>query len=504
LPAIADTKTEIFTIGLEASQIQEQDLLSFISETTGGDYFFATDATEIGDRVDEIWTNLLGLQVLFTQTASTDTLLDPETGLPLVAPGLRWQGAVDAGISEIFPGLRWQGSDLDLTLEDPDGFPITPADALVNPDIDFFSGPTFENYRVKNPKAGIWSLFVFGADLPADPEPFTVYILALTDVTMQVSFESDRFVAGESIVVEASLFRGGQPQSDAHLTGGEPITDATVEAEFTIPGSTTTETITLVHVGGGLYTASFNNTNTLGSYDFTVTGEKTGAGEFFRESEHSVFVSGSVNNLPPSVAIAEIKSTVLELPDSAFQGPANNRRKTFLKKLDVILKKIQQGKFQAAVDKLRDDILPKIDGFSGGDPSDDWIVEQTAQIDLFTQVNNLIDALEKLLSQGLPKQASPESTVPDKFELSQNYPNPFNPTTEIRYQLPVAREVSLRIYNVLGQLVKTLVDEPKLAGDYIVRWDGQDNFGNIVSSGVYFYRFQAGEYIETRKMLFIQ
>jgi len=114
----------------------------------------------------------IGQQVIFLETGSTEDL----EGLP--EPGLRWQGAVDAGISIIEPGLRWQGSDLDLTLEDPDGILIDPAVAAINPDIDFFSGATFEFYRIQNPKPGVWSLFVFGADLPEDPELYTVYILA--------------------------------------------------------------------------------------------------------------------------------------------------------------------------------------------------------------------------------------------------------------------------------------------------------------------------------------
>ncbi len=83
--------------------------------------------------------------------------------------------------------------------------------------------------------------------------------------------------------------------------------------------------------------------------------------------------------------------------------------------------------------------------------------------------------------------------------LEQNYPNPFNPSTTIRYELPQAVTVSLKIFNALGELVATLVDEHKAAGFYQVQWNALN-----VPSGIYFYRLHAGEYSETRKLLLIK
>jgi hypothetical protein len=97
--------------------------------------------------------------------------------------------------------------------------------------------------------------------------------------------------------------------------------------------------------------------------------------------------------------------------------------------------------------------------------------------------------------------------TPFAFELEQNYPNPFNPTTTIPFRAGslelVARSpihTTLTIYNILGQKVKTLVDEDKLPGNYQVVWDGKDQRGNEVSSGIYFYQLKAGNYKETKKM----
>ncbi|NIR47637.1 T9SS type A sorting domain-containing protein [candidate division KSB1 bacterium] len=105
----------------------------------------------------------------------------------------------------------------------------------------------------------------------------------------------------------------------------------------------------------------------------------------------------------------------------------------------------------------------------------------------------------------LPPEPQPqEPSLPKHFRLSQNFPNPFNPGTEIHYELPVERHVNLTVYNVLGQRIKTLVDEVKEAGSYSVTWDGTDERGQPVPSGVYFYRFDAGVVSGTKKMLLMR
>jgi hypothetical protein len=95
--------------------------------------------------------------------------------------------------------------------------------------------------------------------------------------------------------------------------------------------------------------------------------------------------------------------------------------------------------------------------------------------------------------------------IPTTYELSQNFPNPFNPATTIRYGLPGAERVTLKIYNLLGAEVATLVDnEQKPAGYHAVVWDAQDGAGRNVTSGVYFIRMRAGNFVQTRKTLLIE
>ncbi len=97
-----------------------------------------------------------------------------------------------------------------------------------------------------------------------------------------------------------------------------------------------------------------------------------------------------------------------------------------------------------------------------------------------------------------------QSTLPTEYSLSQNYPNPFNPVTEIGFSLPKAGNVNLKVYNVMGQLVKTLIAENLEAGTHTVIWDGTDNSGTPVSSGVYFYRLSTDEFVDTKKMVLLK
>ncbi len=97
-----------------------------------------------------------------------------------------------------------------------------------------------------------------------------------------------------------------------------------------------------------------------------------------------------------------------------------------------------------------------------------------------------------------------EEGVPAEFSLSPNYPNPFNPQTRISYFIPEASRVRLEIFNILGQRIKTLVDEEQAAGRVEVSWDGTDKDGNDVASGVYLYKLEAGNSSQSNKMVLMR
>jgi len=107
----------------------------------------------------------------------------------------------------------------------------------------------------------------------------------------------------------------------------------------------------------------------------------------------------------------------------------------------------------------------------------------------------------------------PSPFIPDVFALAQNYPNPFNATTTISYALPVAGErelvsrpihTTLKIYNILGQEVRALVNEVQEPGYYSVPWDGKDSVGQEVPSGIYLYRIAAEDWNSTKRMVLLK
>jgi len=132
-----------------------------------------------------------------------------------------------------------------------------------------------------------------------------------------------------------------------------------------------------------------------------------------------------------------------------------------------------------------------------------------------SQINNAVDAINEAFdecrivtycgppyfSTTLNKEAA---AMPTEFSLSQSYPNPFNPTCVIAYALPTDCQVKLVVYNLLGQRVKVLVDEHQDAGYKSVTWNGRDDHGKELASGIYFYRIEAGSFVQSKKMLLMK
>ncbi len=96
------------------------------------------------------------------------------------------------------------------------------------------------------------------------------------------------------------------------------------------------------------------------------------------------------------------------------------------------------------------------------------------------------------------------NSLPTDFELKQNFPNPFNPNTTIQFDLPQTIHVSLKIYNTLGQEIRNLIDNVIPTGENLIIWDGKNNVGQLVSSGIYFIRLQSGDFTDIKRMTFIK
>jgi hypothetical protein len=103
-----------------------------------------------------------------------------------------------------------------------------------------------------------------------------------------------------------------------------------------------------------------------------------------------------------------------------------------------------------------------------------------------------------------PRVDKVENEIPTEFALEQNYPNPFNPSTTIEFAIPKLADVNLTIYNVLGQSIRNIQMNNTQAGRYSVIWNGTNNFGAKVSTGIYFYKIKAGKYSDIKKMVFMK
>jgi predicted GH43/DUF377 family glycosyl hydrolase len=109
-----------------------------------------------------------------------------------------------------------------------------------------------------------------------------------------------------------------------------------------------------------------------------------------------------------------------------------------------------------------------------------------------------------LATSSLVSSVEQETTLPTEFSLEQNFPNPFNPSTKISWQSPVGSHQTLKVFDVLGNEIATLVDEYKPAGRYEVEFNSHSGKVRNLSSGVYFYRLQVGSFIETKKLLLLK
>ncbi|NOY58830.1 MAG: ammonia-forming cytochrome c nitrite reductase subunit c552 [Calditrichaeota bacterium] len=166
--------------------------------------------------------------------------------------------------------------------------------------------------------------------------------------------------------------------------------------------------------------------------------------------------------------------TVFALADSVMQGNADETLKSKLDEAEANLFLVQSDE-------------------SGG------FHNQHFQMALLEDV---IQKSNEILSTTGVEKPSPEQ-APQSFALLQNYPNPFNPSTTIRYALPTVSQVRLDIINIQGE-IKTLVNGHQAASSYKVVWDGTDSNGNEVTSGLYFYKLQAGNFTKVRQMIFMK
>ena len=128
-----------------------------------------------------------------------------------------------------------------------------------------------------------------------------------------------------------------------------------------------------------------------------------------------------------------------------------------------------------------------------------WTVFSTDNIDttMASDVRDIVIDISNALSIN-------ENLIPEQYALHQNYPNPFNPTTILRYDLPEDIQVRIMIYDIMGREVRTLMNVNQTAGYHSISWDAKNDIGEGVSAGMYIYMIQAGEFMQTKKMILLK
>lgn len=130
------------------------------------------------------------------------------------------------------------------------------------------------------------------------------------------------------------------------------------------------------------------------------------------------------------------------------------------------------------------------------------VKDAPAGAEMFVPIT-LRDAYGNIWNSPVLVRASTGS-LPLQNALYENYPNPFNPSTTIKYSLKEAQKTSLVIYNSLGQKIRTLIDAPQSAGIHNIQWDGKNDRRQQVSSGVYFFKLNAGKFVQTKRMMMME
>ncbi|HWP83381.1 MAG TPA: LamG-like jellyroll fold domain-containing protein [Bacteroidota bacterium] len=198
---------------------------------------------------------------------------------------------------------------------------------------------------------------------------------------------------------------------------------------------------------------------------------------------------------------SEIIQYIQSIPDTVFKHPADQRRRELIKRVEESNRKAEAGNMQAASQMLESSVLNHLTIHSTT-VSDVWIVSEEVRARLVSMIGDLLKTLRPLVGSPSTRRNALRMEgvleVPREFALEQNFPNPFNPSTTIRYALPYRSPVTLVVYNVLGEEVAQLVNHEQEAGYYQLQWSPQ------LPSGMYVYRLQAGEFVQTRKLVLLK
>jgi hypothetical protein len=245
---------------------------------------------------------------------------------------------------------------------------------------------------------------------------------------------------------------------------------------------TSLRTVRLNNVPISISSGSFSSSVTLTEGENTITlAALDSAGNVV--GTHTVFVT--LDSQPPVVVISEPSNAqVISRPDIVVKGTINDPSILSININEVPVNAVN-GNFSAVVSlrKGLNKILALVSDKAGNLGRDSVTVNCTSLV-------------------GVDETA--QTSLPLVYNLSQNYPNPFNPSTTIQYQLPEKSHVILEIYSILGQRIRVLVDQNQAVGYYTVNWNGTDEHGKNVASGVYICRLKTAQFVNSEKMVILR
>jgi hypothetical protein len=220
----------------------------------------------------------------------------------------------------------------------------------------------------------------------------------------------------------------------------------------------------------------------------------------------SQFVVGIIQEFPTSTP--QVESVIIEVTDRGLKVTAPEN----IQSLNIELPATEQIEFLDPEMFWNNStvVMNKSEGMKVAVASSDQTSGEVMEIPLYvytndnitleiTTVTNNTKKIHQVVVSGLTVNNEMESRLPEEYNLSQNYPNPFNPTTQIQYALPVASQVTLEVFNSLGQKIATLVDAQQSAGYHTASFDASQ-----LSSGVYLYKLSTPGFSQTKKMLLIK
>lgn len=476
----------VYTIGL-GSGVDENLLRHIADETLEGEYFHV---------------NLNNIQLVYNKILAKVTLKSVVLASPsgyinqdqIVEKGV----SIDGWVSNVQMTLSWGGSTIEMVLVDPSGTVITP-DIAPTLGINYQVAPTYVIYTVDNPTQGEWKMRITGTDIPPGGEPYSIVVTGTSDfVTNLLAFEPT-YAIGDTVRIGIRI---------SEKTGDttEPIVGAATSATILRPDGRL-ERIDLLDDGAhkdnaandGIYAEDYTNLDILGTYLIRVSVQNG----FSREIQHQIIV-GAIDNVfvDGATLVPAAGATLKKAPNiisAVISGPAGQ-----IDSDSIVLK------IDGVVVPHTYDVVNQLVSFKPAKLSRD---AHTASL----SVNNTIalnwsftieswgisrfDTLMALLDR--------ELNVLKDTGLAQNFPNPFNPETWIPYQLSHQADVSIQIYDSAGNLVRTLDIGLKAAGAYMTRsraayWDGKNDNGERVTSGVYFYTLKTPEFSATRRMVILK